>query len=234
MPNSLPNLTLPYCGKAEFDHFLRAFPLNRATILLKSAQKLLQTGLSLATGGQVRQAVGLWLLLALASSAVAQPVIDFGLPLSEQTIQRYAISVYPDGRNLPAGGELYAGRCASCHGAKGKEGPAARLVGSDGFFSLDDPLRILRISEYPLLLLSVGGQWPYATSLFDYTRRAMPHHAPKSLSDDQVYAVSAYILHLNGLLDASAVLDQDSLPKVEMPGRKRLRWAQGVPQSAAP
>ncbi|MDT4859844.1 hypothetical protein FQZ97_943720 [compost metagenome] len=183
----------------------------------------------------------LCLLLALVTNAMAQPLIDFGLPLSQQTIQRYAISVYPDGRNLPpgqgsvlAGGELYAGRCASCHGAKGKEGPAARLVGSDGFFSFDDPLRILRISEHPLLLLSVGGQWPYATSLFDYTRRAMPHHAPKSLSDDQVYALSAYILHLNGLLDASAVLDQDSLPKIEMPGLKRLRWAQGAPQSAAP
>lgn len=183
----------------------------------------------------------LWLLLALATGAAAQPVIDFGLPLSAQTIQRYAISVYPDGRNLPpgqgsviAGRELYAGRCASCHGAKGKEGPAARLVGSDGFFSLDDPLRILRISEHPLLLLSVGGQWPYATSIFDYTRRAMPHHAPKSLSDDQVYALSAYILHLNGLLDASAVLDQDSLAKVEMPGRKRLRWAQDAPQPVAP
>ena len=75
----------------------------------------------------------LWLLPALTGSAAAQPLIDFGLPLSEQTIQRYAISVYPDGRNLPpgqgsvlAGGELYAGRCASCHGAKGKEKPQAR------------------------------------------------------------------------------------------------------------
>lgn len=174
----------------------------------------------------------LWLLLALTGSAAAQPPIDFGQPLSQQTIERYAISVFPDGRNLPPGqgsvrqgGELYANQCAACHSANGKQGPAARLVGSDGFFSFDDPLRILRISEHPLLLLSVGGQWPYATSLFDYTRRAMPHYAPKSLSDDQVYAVTAYILHLNGLLDETAVLDQHSLPKVEMPGRKRLRWA---------
>lgn len=183
----------------------------------------------------------LWLLLALASSAAAQPVIGFGLPLAAQTIQRYAISVFPDGRNLPpgqgsvrGGGELYAERCASCHSANGKQGPAARLVGRDGFFSVDDPLRILRISEHPLLLFSVGGQWPYATSIFDYTRRAMPHYAPKSLSDDQVYALTAYILHLNGLLDATAVLDQDSLAKVEMPGRKRLRWAQGAPESVMP
>jgi S-disulfanyl-L-cysteine oxidoreductase SoxD len=175
----------------------------------------------------------LWLLLALAGSAAAQPQIDFGQPLSQQTIERYAISIYPDGRNLPpgqgsvsAGAGLYAAQCAACHSANGKQGPASRLVGRDGFFSFDDPLRILRISEHPLLLLSVGGQWPYATSIFDYTRRAMPHYAPKSLSDDQVYAVTAYILHLNGLLNESAVLDQHSLPKVEMPGRKRLRWAE--------
>lgn len=175
---------------------------------------------------------GAWLLLALGTSAAADPVIGLGQPLAPQTIRRYAISVFPDGRNLPAGEgsvqagrALYASRCAGCHGAKGIEGPAARLVGSDGFFSLDDPLRILRIREHPLLLFSVGGQWPYATSIFDYVRRAMPHHAPKSLSDGQVYALTAYILHLNGLLDAAAVLDRDSLPRVEMPGRTRLRLA---------
>jgi S-disulfanyl-L-cysteine oxidoreductase SoxD len=174
----------------------------------------------------------LCLSLALVANAMAQPVIDLGQPLSQQTIERYAISIFPDGRNLPPGqgsviegAELYANQCAACHSANGKQGPAARLVGSDGFFSFDDPLRILRISEHPLLLLSVGGQWPYATSIFDYTRRAMPHYAPKSLSNDQVYAVTAYILHLNGLLEETAVLDQHNLPTVEMPGHKRLRWA---------
>lgn len=180
---------------------------------------------------------GAWLLLALGTGAAAQPLIGLGQPLAPETLQRYAISVFPDGRNLPAGAgsvhagrALYASRCAGCHGAKGREGPAARLAGSDGFFSLDDPLRILRIREQPLLLLSVGGLWPYATTIFDYTRRAMPHHAPKSLNHDQVYALSAYILYLNGLLEETAVLDRDSLPRVAMPGRARLRWAEQTPE----
>lgn len=173
------------------------------------------------------------LLLALAPTTAAQAPIDLGQPLPAQTIQRYAITVYPDGRNLPPGSGsvddgrvLYASSCAVCHGAEGREGPAARLVGSDGFFSLDDPLRILRIRDQPLLVLSVGGLWPYATTIFDYTRRAMPHHSPKSLSNDQVYALTAYILYMNGLLEENRVLDRESLPKVEMPGRARLRWAE--------
>jgi cytochrome c len=132
---------------------------------------------------------------------------------------------FPTGVGSHIRGPDYASHCAACHGVEGIEGPAARLVGSDGFFSLDDPLRILRIREHPLLLLSVGGQWPYATSIFDYIRRAMPHQAPKSLSDDQVYALTAHILQMNGLLEEDAVLDRDSLPKIEMPGRARLRWA---------
>ncbi|WP_324733442.1 c-type cytochrome [Pseudomonas paeninsulae] len=178
-----------------------------------------------------------WLLLALDSAAAAQPQIGLGQPLAPETIRRYAITVFPDGRDLPPGAgsvdtgrRLYASRCAGCHGAKGREGPAARLVGSDGFFSLDDPLRILRIRDQPLLLLSVGGLWPYATTIFDYTRRAMPHHSPKSLSSDQVYALTAYILYRNGLLEETAVLDRESLPRIEMPGRARLRWAEQMPQ----
>ncbi|WP_369959869.1 c-type cytochrome [Pseudomonas benzenivorans] len=176
-----------------------------------------------------------WLLLSLGSGAAAQTPIGLGQPLATETLQRYAITVFPDGRNLPpgtgsvdTGSGLYANRCAGCHGAKGREGPAARLVGSDGFLSLDDPLRILRIRDQPLLLLSVGGLWPYATTIFDYTRRAMPHHSPKSLSNDQVYALTAYILYLNGVLEETAVLGRESLPRVEMPGRARLRWAEQV------
>src|SRR5690606_32729835 len=111
--------------------------------------------------------------------------------------------------------------CAACHGAGGKEGPASRLVGSDGFFSLKDPLRILRIRKNPLLLVSVGGQWPYATTIFDYIRRAMPHTAPKSLSNDEVYALTAYVLYLNGLTDKESRLDARTLPRIVMPGRDR-------------
>lgn len=153
------------------------------------------------------------------------PVIGLGLPLSTAQIARYDITVFPDGRNLPPGqgsvrqgAALYQAQCAACHGEKGIEGPAARLAGTDGFIGWSDPLRPLRVRKYPLLVVSVGARWPYATTLFDYVRRAMPHYAPKSLSDDQVYAITAHLLHLNGLVPASAEMNREALPRVVMPG----------------
>ncbi|HEY0857294.1 MAG TPA: cytochrome c [Albitalea sp.] len=177
--------------------------------------------------------------------ALAQPSPGLGLPVDGTELARLSITVYPDGRGLPAGSgsvrdgkRLYAQQCAACHGAGGIEGPASRLAGSDGFIAWNDPLRILRIRKQPLLVLSVGAQWPYATSLFDYVRRAMPHHAPKSLGSDEVYAVTAYVLHLNGLVDDDATLDRASLPRVVMPGLSRgvsawpMRRAVGTVQGA--
>jgi cytochrome c len=167
------------------------------------------------------------------SAEDAPSVIGLGLPLDSEQIERFAITIFPDGRNLPPGqgsvaqgAELYQAQCAVCHGNRGIEGPASRLAGSDGFFDWSDPLRILRIKKYPLLVQSVGARWPYATTLFDYVRRAMPHHAPKSLTDDQVYAVTAYLLYLNHLVSATAVIDSGSLPRVVMPGAARtvLAW----------
>lgn len=183
-------------------------------------------------------------LLALLASAAAYaeptagPAIGLGLPLERAQIERFAITVFPDGRNLPSGhgsvaqgAALYQAQCAACHGDKGIEGPAARLAGSDGFIGWSDPLRILRINQYPLLVLSVGARWPYATTLFDYVRRAMPHFAPKSLTDDEVYAITAYLLHLNDLVPPTAVMDSESLPRVLMPGlvKTRLAWPPATP-----
>lgn len=155
-------------------------------------------------------------------------VVGLGLPLSAADIERYAITVFPDGRNLPPGhgsveqgARLYARHCAACHGAQGIEGPASRLAGTDGFVAWSDPLRPLRVRKYPLQVLSVGALWPYATTVFDYVRRGMPQHAPKSLTDDEVYAITAHLLHLNGLVAGDAVMDKDKLPKVVMPGRDR-------------
>lgn len=170
------------------------------------------------------------LLLAgvVSASHADDREIGLGMPLSQEDIDRYSITVFPDGRNLPMGqgtaleGEtLYETRCAMCHGETGKEGPASRLRGSDGFFSWSDPLRILRIDKYPLQVLSVGAQWPYATTLFDYIRRAMPHFAPKSLTDDEVYAVTAYVLFVNDLVEKNQKMDAQSLPKIAMPGLSR-------------
>lgn len=175
---------------------------------------------------------GLCLVWAGAASAGA-PVVGLGAPLSDAELARYDITVFPDGRNLPHGrGSVAEGRiiyreqCAACHGEKGIEGPATRLAGSDGLFGWDDPLRIIRIKKYPLLIWSMGARWPYATSIFDYVRRAMPHTAPKSLSNDQVYAVTAHLLHMNALIEADAVMDRQALPRVKMPaqGRSVSAW----------
>ncbi len=125
------------------------------------------------------------------------------------------ISVSPDGRDLPDGSgdvaqgkEIYARRCQRCHGENGKGGDEAALVGGTGTLNTPKPLK------------TVGSFWPYATTLFDYVRRAMPYKDPGTLSNPQVYAVVAFILNLNGIVPDNAVMSRDTLPKVEMPNRK--------------
>lgn len=168
--------------------------------------------------------VTLLTLLPALAQVQAPNVIGLGQALTQEQIARFSITVFPDGRNLPPGqgsvaqgAALYQNHCMGCHGAKGIEGPAARLAGSDGFIGWSDPLRVLRIKKYPLLVQSVGARWPYATTVFDYVRRAMPYHAPKSLRDDEVYAITAHLLHINDLVDEDAVMNQATLPKVVMP-----------------
>lgn len=177
---------------------------------------------------------GLAIVLGCSPRALAAEVLPrLGDPLEPAVAACLSRTIYPDGHNLPPGrgsvkrGEqVYAQQCAMCHGRTGIEGPSARLAGSDGFISWEDPTRPLRILTHPVLMLSVGAQWPYATSLFDYVRRAMPYYAPKSLSDPDVYAVTGYVLYLNRLLSRDAVLDRQSLPLVRMPGARRtvLAW----------
>ena len=184
-----------------------------------------------------KAAVGLFLVGMMLSAPdqggasevpVTPSVIGLGTALPAEDIERYAITVFPDGRGLPAGrgtveqgGRIYRMQCALCHGAGGIEGPASRLVGTDGFIGWSDLLRPLRVRKYPLQVFSVGAMWPYATTLFDYVRRGMPLHAPKSLTDDEVYAVTGYLLQLNGLVDERATMDRESLPLVVMPGLAR-------------
>lgn len=121
----------------------------------------------------------------------------------------------PGQGSVAQGAPLYQQHCAACHGAQGMEGPAARLVGSDGFVGWNDPLRVLRILKHPLLVQSVGARWPYATTIFDYVRWATPYHAPKSLQDDEVYAITAHLLHRMGVVQAGAVMgDATTLPQV--------------------
>jgi cytochrome c len=108
---------------------------------------------------------------------------------------------------VPQGKQLYTSNCEACHGASGEGGIKDRLVGGQGSLVTNKPIK------------TIGSYWPYATTLFDYIRRAMPYTAPGTLSNDNVYALVAYLLNLNGIVPANATLDQNSLPKVTMPNR---------------
>jgi S-disulfanyl-L-cysteine oxidoreductase SoxD len=138
----------------------------------------------------------------------------FGAAVSAEEVARWDISIPPSGAGLPKGGgsarqglKVYEEKCQSCHGAKGTGKPADALVGGIGSLAGKTPLR------------TVGSYWPYATTLFDYVRRAMPITNPLSLTDDEVYAVSAYVLFLNGIVGEDAVMNAQTLPQVKMPNR---------------
>ena len=160
--------------------------------------------------------VGVAVSLALTTLARAADNGPFGIGhvATPAQIAGWDIDVRADGQGLPPGhgsvreGEkIFAETCAACHGANGEVKPADRLVGGFGTLATSKPVR------------TVGSYWPYASTLFDYIRRAMPFKAPQSLTADQVYAVSAYILYLNNIITEDTVLDATSLPRVEMPNR---------------
>lgn len=139
---------------------------------------------------------------------------DLGRVPTQAEIDAWNIDVRADGQGLPPGrGSVTQGRaifadiCAACHGDQGQGGLADRLVGGSGTLTNPNPVR------------TVGSFWPYATTLFDYVRRAMPFSAPESLTDDQVYAVAAYVLAMNGIVPDDAVLDAGNLAKIKMPNR---------------
>ena len=153
---------------------------------------------------------------AFALPAGAPELFGFGVAASAERVALWDIDVKPDGEGLPPGsGSVADGKgvyelsCLQCHGPTGTEGPNDRLV-ARGEWDQWPPGRV------------VGAYWPYATTLFDYTRRAMPQTTPGTLSDDDVYAVVGYVLHLNGLVPEDAVLDAESLAAIEMPARDRF------------
>jgi len=152
--------------------------------------------------------------LACATSAQAQSRYGIGRSATPAEIAGWNIDIDRYGNNLPPGSgsvshgrEVFDQQCAACHGAKGEGGIGDQLVGGQGTLATPNPVR------------TVGSYWPYAPTLFDYIRRAMPQNAPQSLSNDDVYAVSAYILNLNGLLPAEATLDAKTLSAIKMPNR---------------
>jgi mono/diheme cytochrome c family protein len=155
-------------------------------------------------------------MMALGFSAPAQAQGHYGIgrAATPAEIAGWNIDIGRDGENLPAGSgsvshghEVFDQQCAACHGAKGEGGIGDRLVGGQGTIATPKPVK------------TVGSFWPYAPTLFDYIRRAMPQNAPQSLGNDDVYAVSAYILNMNGLLPADATLDAKTLSAIKMPNR---------------
>jgi S-disulfanyl-L-cysteine oxidoreductase SoxD len=165
-------------------------------------------------------------VLATSDAASAQGYpnkFDFGAPASEQDIAGVAIAIGPDGKGLPAGKgdyatgkKVYETNCAACHGVNLQgvatlpnmpSGASLRLIGGRGTLTTRNPV------------MTVESYWPYATTLFDYVRRAMPFQSPGSLTADEIYAVSAYILAEGNVVDKAMVLDAQSLPRVQMPNR---------------
>jgi mono/diheme cytochrome c family protein len=156
-------------------------------------------------------------------AAQAPQRFGIGRPATPADIAALDIDVGPDGAGLPPGrgasadgAPIYAAKCAGCHGKTGKEGPNDVLVGrlaGDAFPFAKDP----RAPK------TIGSYWPYATTVFDYIRRAMPPDAPGSLRDDEVYNLTAYLLALNELIPADAVIDATTLPKVKMPSKDRFK-----------
>ena len=156
-----------------------------------------------------------------AQSPAAKP-LGIGRPASPEEIKKIDIDVRPDGKGLPEGtgtaaegAKIYAAKCASCHGANGQGGSADRLVDRESGKNWD-------FATNAKLVKTVGNYWPYATTLYDYTYRAMPFMQPGTLTPDETYSLVAHILALNKIVPEDAMMDRTSLPKVVMPSRDRF------------
>jgi S-disulfanyl-L-cysteine oxidoreductase SoxD len=174
-----------------------------------STLKTLVAGAMLACGA----------LFAFAQTAQTPNSVHPGLgkPITEAEIKQWDIAILPDGTNLPAGSgtasegaAIYAEKCVACHaeGGKGGASPGApALIGGEPLTNGIDTTK------------TIANYYAYPTTVFDYVRRAMPFNMPRSLTDHEVYALTAYILALNKLIDENAVMDAKTLPQVKMPNR---------------
>jgi S-disulfanyl-L-cysteine oxidoreductase SoxD len=173
----------------------------------------------------MRSAIVLLLAGASAFAAVAQEGPRLGVPATPEQVAGWDDSIGPDGAGLPpgsgtaaAGKTVYEAKCLACHGVDGAGQPNDRLVGGQGTLREAAPIR------------TVGSYWPYATTVFDYIRRAMPYVTPHSLTADETYAVTAYLLALNNVIAQDAVMDASTLPKVVMPNRASFDSAYREPR----
>ncbi|HEV8362298.1 MAG TPA: cytochrome c [Gemmatimonadaceae bacterium] len=158
------------------------------------------------------------------SPAPSEPAsYALGRPPEPQEIAAWDLDVNPDGVGLPSGrataiegAVVYAAKCATCHGAKGEGvAPNPPIVGRE-------PREGFAFGRDPALVKTVGNYWPYATTVYDYVRRAMPQDKPGSLLPNELYGVTAWILAENGIIARDVVIDSLSLPKIKMPARDRF------------
>lgn len=171
---------------------------------------------------------------SMASTTIPEGGFGLGRTATEAEIAAWDIDVGPSGKGLPVGSgtvaegaEVYRLQCQACHGATGIEGPNTVLVSSE-------PLDEFAFGADPGMRSTIGNYWPYATTVFDYTRRSMPFDRPGSLTDDEVYAVTAWLLWMNGLIEEDAVMDAQSLPAVRMPAREHFVPSEDVSLGALP
>lgn len=158
--------------------------------------------------------------LPLTLQSIAQDSPGLGEPVDADTLAKIDYTVLPNGDGLPAGSGtaaegagIYASHCIACHGEAGEGSVNDALAGGHGSLASDQPKK------------TVGSYWPYATTVFDYIRRAMPLQSPGTLNNDELYAVTAYILHINGIVGEDVVMDAKALPAVKMPNREGFSWA---------
>jgi mono/diheme cytochrome c family protein len=181
----------------------------------------------MATGRRLARAVTIVWIVGVAGAGLRSaslsgerrmpaqsPTYGLGRPPSPDEIKAIDIDVTPDGKGLPPGSgtaaigkDVYTRRCETCHGPTGTEGPQDVLAGGQGSLTTARPQK------------TVGSYWPYATTLWDYVYRAMPFDHPGTMTADEVYAATAYVLFLNGIVKEHDVLDQTTLPHVKMPNR---------------
>jgi cytochrome c len=162
---------------------------------------------------------------AAGSLALAQESPGLGVPATPEQIAGWDISIGPDGAGLPAGSGtaaagkvVYDSKCVACHGVDGAGRPNDVLVGGQGTLRDAAPIR------------TIGSYWPYATTVFDYVRRAMPYVTPHTLTPDETYALTAYLLARNGVIGDNDVMNAETLPKVVMPNRANFDSAYREPR----
>jgi len=157
--------------------------------------------------------------LFVASSCIADKSPGLGVEVSADELSVIDLTIEPDGDGLPNGSGnaiegaiVYQTNCFACHGEKGQDGISDRLAGGHGSLTTSSPVKTL------------GSFWPYATTIFDYVRRSMPYQTPGTLSNDELYAVTAYLLFINNVIDENQRMDAQSLPAVSMPNSDNFVW----------